>query len=84
MENKYVQTLQYTRPSPVLEVVRTLSLHALLSLLSTQLRALYPVARPLTIFRLRCLNLVERRTSQGLFLRMRLPQMVRCPVAQLA
>ena len=34
MENKYVQALQYTRPSPSLEVVRTVSLHALLSLSS--------------------------------------------------
>ena len=35
MEDKDVQALQYTlRPSPSLEVVRTLSLHALLSLSS--------------------------------------------------
>ena len=34
MEDKDVQALQYTRPSPSLEVVRTLSLHSLLSLSS--------------------------------------------------
>ena len=84
MENKYVQALQYTRPSPSLEVVRTVSLHALLSLSSPFHSDLYPVACPLTIFRFRCLILLERRTSQGLVLRMRLPQMVRSPVAQLA
>ena len=35
MEDEYVQALQYTpRPSPSLEVARTVSLHALLSLSS--------------------------------------------------
>ena len=86
MENKDVQTLQYTpRPSTSLEVKRTLSLHALLSLLSLPLRSLYPVARPLRIFRLRCLNLLERRTSRGISLRIcLLEQEMETMVAQLA
>ena len=86
MEDKDIQALQYTpRPSTSLEVVRTLqSARPALSLLSLPLRSLYLVHRTLKIFLLRCLNLLERQTSQGLFPRMRLPQMVRCPVAQLA
>ena len=90
MENKDVQALhwQYTpRPSTSLEVVRTLqSARPALPLLSLPLHSLYPIACPLTIFGLRCLNLLERRTSRGISLRICLleQEMVETMVAQLA
>ena len=48
--------------------------------------SLYPVARPLTIFRSRCLNLLKRRTSRGISTRICPPEqeMVETMVAQLA
>ena len=84
MEDKDIQALQYTpRPSPSTTHCQS-ARPALSPLPSTP--SLYPVARPLTIFRSRCLNLLKRRTSRGISTRICPPEqeMVETMVAQLA